>query len=296
MYYLLALTTVCAAGKAVVCKKLGADDKASRSIFSWNSGIYLVASVIAFFSLYPNFGKILSISPFTVLMATAFSVFLLFTQITEVRAMALGSVSMTILIYSGGFLFPIAYGYFILQGDQKETISPLCGIGIIVMMVAMALIIRPRKESGTSWHWVLMAFLSLIGSGMVAITQKHHQKANHAAYADEIACFVTLGLLLASLFSFVIARIERKKATPPPSFTKRDIAFVAISGLCIGMQNLLNLFLAGKLPSAVQFPVYNIGSMLLTALFGMIVLKEKHSIGQKIGFLLGCCSILLISY
>ncbi len=287
MYWILAVATVCAAGKAIVCKRLGSDDKGSRSMFAWNSGIYLVASLVAFLYLFPDFGALFRVSPFTLILSAIFAAFLLFTQITEIKAMSLGSASMTILIYSAGFLLPIGYGRLFAD----ESISWLRWIGITVMIVAMVFIIRPRKDGSVSVAWVVMSLLSLVGSGMVAVTQKHHQNTE---YAGELACFVTLGLLFAAAFSFIVACIKRPKGEKPPRLTGKDVGFVAVSGLCIGVLNLLNLFLAGKIDAAVQFPVYNIGCMILTALFGAFVLKEKHTKSQYAGFLLGCVSIVMI--
>ncbi len=286
MYWLLALTTLCAAGKAIICKQLGSEDKGSRSMFAWNSGIYLVASLVAFLYLFPDFGALFRVSSFTLILSAIFAAFLLFTQITEIKAMSLGSASMTILIYSGGFLLPIAYGSLF----ANEQISPLRWVGIAVMIAAMVFIIRPRKDGSVSAAWAVMSLLSLVGSGMVAVTQKHHQ---NTVYADELACFVTLGLLFASLFSLIVACV-RKGPEKPPRLTKKDVGFVVISGVCIGALNLLNLFLAGKIDAAVQFPVYNIGCMILTALFGAFVLKETHTKSQYAGFALGCLSIVLI--
>ncbi len=287
MYWLLALSTVCAAGKAVICKNLGTNEKGAHSVFWWNSGIYLVAAVVGFLSLYPHFDDLFSISSFTLMLSVVFAALLLFTQVTEIKAMSLGSVSMTILIYSGGFLLPIAYGYFRLG----EEISLLRGVGIVLMAIAMSFIIRPRKEGSVSISWLVMSCLALVGSGMVAVTQKHHQTTE---YAEELACFVTLGLLWASLLSFILAMIKQSDKAKPSPPTVRDIGFVLASGLCIGVQNLLNLYLAGKIPAAVLFPVYNIGSMILTALFGTLVLKEKHTPWQWGGFVIGCISIFMI--
>lgn len=256
-------------------------------MFAWNSGIYLVAALVAFLYLFPDFGALFRVSPFTLILSAIFAAFLLFTQITEIKAMSLGSTSMTILIYSGGFLLLIAYGSLFAD----EHISPLRWVGIVVMIAAMVFIIRPRKDGSVSAAWAVMSLLSLVGSGMVAVTQKHHQNTE---YAGELACFVTLGLLFAALFSFIVACMRRKKEQTPPPLTGKDIGFVAVSGICIGALNLLNLFLAGKIDAAVQFPVYNIGCMILTALFGALVLKEKHTKSQYAGFLLGCFSIVLI--
>jgi aspartate carbamoyltransferase regulatory subunit len=67
-----------------------------------------------------------------------------------------------------------------------------------------------------------------------------------------------------------------------------------ISGLCVGIVNILNLYLSGKIPAVIQFPVYNIGNMILTGVLGALIFREKHTIKQFIGFGIGCLGILLI--
>jgi len=58
--------------------------------------------------------------------------------------------------------------------------------------------------------------------------------------------------------------------------------------------NLLNLNLAGKLPAIILFPVYNIGSIILTGIFCTIIYKEKNTKTGIIGFVIGCISIMII--
>ena len=65
-------------------------------------------------------------------------------------------------------------------------------------------------------------------------------------------------------------------------------------GLCVGFLNILNLTLAGKLPAVIQFPIYNIGGMILTGVLGAILFGEKNTKKQLIGFGIGCVSILII--
>jgi len=54
------------------------------------------------------------------------------------------------------------------------------------------------------------------------------------------------------------------------------------------------LNLAGKLPAIILFPVYNIGSIILTGIFCTIIYKEKNTKTGIIGFVIGCISIMII--
>ena len=59
--------------------------------------------------------------------------------------------------------------------------------------------------------------------------------------------------------------------------------------------NILNLKLAGLVPATLLFPVTNGGGIVLTTFLGGVLFKERLSLPQKIGILLGILAILIIS-
>ena len=65
-------------------------------------------------------------------------------------------------------------------------------------------------------------------------------------------------------------------------------------GVCVGLLNFLNLNLSGKLPSVILFPVYNVGSMLLSSLISALIYKDKPTKRQGIGFAIGIVAILIV--
>ena len=66
-----------------------------------------------------------------------------------------------------------------------------------------------------------------------------------------------------------------------------------LSGVFMGIVNIINLYLAGVMPKVLFYPVSNGGLIFMTSLCGVILFKEKLSIKQWIGMLLGiaamCC-------
>ena len=60
------------------------------------------------------------------------------------------------------------------------------------------------------------------------------------------------------------------------------------------MLNFLNLSLSGKLPSVILFPIYNIGSMLLSSIISSIIYKDKPTKRQSVGFVLGIVAIFIV--
>ena len=67
-----------------------------------------------------------------------------------------------------------------------------------------------------------------------------------------------------------------------------------ICGVCIGIANHVNLILSGALPAAVVFPMTNGGVVVLTAVIGRIIFRERLSKTALSGIVLGIVSIIII--
>ena len=285
LYLLLFLSVITAAGKAITGKKVGTDNKTLKGVFRMNCLIYAIALVVIFLSMYPNFSAIFSLSSYSLTLAVVFAMVMLFTQITQIKAFSSGSSSVTILIFSCGFLIPTFYSAIVYQ----EAISPAQFPGIGLILLSLFLIVNP-KDAKFSLSWLLWSVLSMIGSGVSAILQKVHQKS---PYAHELSAYLVAVFLVALSLSFVIYLMLPRKDVDSKS-RKISLLPAIISGLCVGIVNILNLYLSGRIPGVIQFPVYNIGNMILTGVLGSLIFHEKHTKKQLVGFVIGCVGILLI--
>ena len=70
--------------------------------------------------------------------------------------------------------------------------------------------------------------------------------------------------------------------------------FPVFLGVSVGCLNFLNLMLAGMLPAAIQFPVYNVGSLILTSAISVIAFKERLATRRLVGYAIGIVAILVI--
>lgn len=286
VYILLILTTITATGKALACKKIGTTDSSLRIVMRQNSIIFITALFPVVLMLLPDLSVIFTLSPFSFILSMVFAASMILTQTTEIKAMSLGSSSMTILIYSCGFLLPIFFGYF----RYDEAVSLWQVFGIFILLGALYLMISPEKNFKISFKWLFFSLLSMIGSGLNAIIQKIHQ---YSQFSDELLPFLISMFFFCALFSFVVSIFAPKTSSVNLSFKERIIVPV-VSGLFIGVLNILNLTLAGKLPSIIHFPIYSIGSMILTGVLGTLIFKEKNTKKQLIGFGIGCIAITII--
>lgn len=288
LYLLLIISTLTAAGKTTVFKKIGVTSSSVKGLTFSNAVSFFIAAIVAMSTTGFNIKSMLNISPFTLLIAVIYTLVSCITYFTQMRALSLGTASSTMLIYSCGFLIPIFYTYF----AYNEPISLIQVIAIIVLLVALFLIINPQKGDKFSFIWVIFSVLAMSGSGFTAVLQKIHQRSD---FSNELSLLLTLSFLLSSALMFVLSLITKDKTkTEVRIINKKIILTATVSGIFIGILNYLNTFLAGKLPSVILFPIYNIGSIILSGIICAFLFKETNTKKQILGFIIGCIAILFI--
>jgi hypothetical protein len=101
--------------------------------------------------------------------------------------------------------------------------------------------------------------------------------------------------VLAFSFAFFYGKHEKQSKTEKFVWSKASLCSVC-AGACFGMASMLNTLLAGRLPSTLIFPTYNVGLMMMSLIFGIILFKEKPNKGQLVSFGLGIATILALSF
>lgn len=285
-YILMILSMLMSVGKALSCKKIGVVSNDFKSLMSTNSGVFLVAALCVFASLMGELNSILNISLYSLLLSLVFAGVMVFTQVTQSVAMARGSSSSTVLIYSCGFLIPVVWSSFV----YSEPISMPQYIGMAILLASLYLIVVPAKQVAFSAIWLVFAVFAMSGSGVTAIIQKVHQ---HSAFAHELRVFLMYTFVFCAAMSFLLSRLPFGEKTSSVKAGKK-VAISVVSGLFVGLLNILNLTLAGKIPAVILFPVYNVGGMIMTGVAGAIIFKEKNTKKQILGFVIGCVAIAVI--
>lgn len=286
IYLLLILSMLMSVGKALSCKKIGVVSGDFKSLMSTNSGVFLVAALCVFATLIGDLNSILNISSYSLMLSLAFAGVMVFTQATQSVAMAKGSSSSTILIYSCGFLIPVVWSSFV----YSEPISVAQYGGMAILLVALYLIVAPGKMGVFSVFWLVFAVFAMTGSGVTAIIQKVHQ---HSDFAHELRVFLMYTFVFCSAMSFLLSKIPFGGKPSSVKGSKR-LTISVVSGLFVGLLNILNLTLAGKIPAVILFPVYNVGGMIMTGVAGALIFKEKNTPKQIWGFVIGCVAIAVI--
>ena len=286
-YFLLVISTLAGTVKSLSLKKFGKEFSGGRDFYLLNFSMLLLASLgIGAYTLFVE--KQFQISAFSIFLAFLFGLSIVLSILLEAVAMKHGPVSMTALIYALGLVFPIIFGSVFLS----EKISVMQIFGMMLAFFALYFIVNPEKNSKINLVWLFFAVTASLCAGFNGIFQKIHQSSDHKS---ELYAFIFLALLFASVFSFIAALFAKnKKSQPIIKKLASSYKLIVIGGIAIGLVNILNLILAGKIAAVIQFPIYNIGGMILTGLGGRILFKEKMSKKQVVGFVVGCVAILII--
>ena len=260
-------------------------------IFMFNA-VSAVASILTLLIM----GGIGKISLFTLALGLLFGLATLVQQVTTLEALRTGPLALTTTIVSCSTVIPAVSGALFF-GEQLKIAHI---IGILLMLASFFFAVE-REDGGkkASWRWFLFCMIAFIATGSIGTMQKIHQNTE---YKGELNGF----LIIAFLFSFVASavayvsyivknrNIKTEKVHTPLSLWLIMLALMIISGVSFGAVNNLNLYLSGVMESAVFFPIVNGGGLVLTTLAAFLIFRERLSLKQWVGVVLGIASVIFL--
>ena len=121
--------------------------------------------------------------------------------------------------------------------------------------------------------------------------QRWHQSTE---YKNELDEFLVIAFVISVIFS-ALGMISNKTSDADSAKNEKLrrnvwvwlIIGMLVSGACIAANNKLNLYLSGVMDTAIFFPIVNGGGLVLTSLAAFIIFKEKLSLLQWIGLVIG---------
>lgn len=288
-YFILALSTLSATGKALFCKAIGGGKRSEKQAMLLNCKSFFAAFICSLLFVLKDIGALFHVSAFTLILSLFFGFSVAATQILQAKAMGRGPASMVSLVYSCGFLVPILYGL----AFWNEEVSLLKWIGVGLLILTLFLILDKRGEKCPAARWLPFAVLAMLGSGANAIFQKTHQ---YSDVSEELPFFLTYSLFFSAVFTCIAyACLRKEKKEYSAKWRAAEQIWIPIClGVCVSLLNFLNLHLSGKLPSVIHFPVYNVGSLLLTTAISALIYRDIPTKRQAIGFAVGILAILIV--
>ncbi len=234
-----------------------------------------------------------SLSLYTAVLGALFGIVSLIAALFSLRALSIGPFSYTSVIATFSVVITSLSGFFI----WGESLSLVKILGIVLMVLCLILSVQKEKEKkGTSLKWFLYALFASVGTALVGLLQKIHQKS---AYSFELMPFLAVSFTVCftlSLLLFLTAPKKAAPAKPPLPAPKLSVILLLllVAGLCAALNNVFNLHLSGAMDSAVFFPVVNGGGLVLNLLSCLIIFRERLQVRQWIGIACGFIATLLL--
>lgn len=215
------------------------------------------------------------------------------------------SVTATSLAGNMSLVIPVLFGLFVFRNNNKDfTTLNYLGLTIALLALALGAIQRTSGSAGAEKTsagqpnasqalWIL-PILTFLASGtnntLINYLSSRYYQPDQITVFMMIACF---GAVVIGTFILIYRMIVHGHR-----LQFRSIA----GGFLLGVPNFLSLYFlllalaAFGNSAAYVFPIYNILTMLVSALAAWVIYKERLNTLNKWGLVLAVVAIILISY
>jgi drug/metabolite transporter (DMT)-like permease len=245
------------------------------------TGYFLLEDKSAMFAQEYN-----GIIPWAILMGIMFIVVFNLMALSTVR----DGITATTVANKLSLVIPVIFSVIL----YKEQLSPLQIAGILIAFPAVYLSTRTQKDEVKNGSLLLPAII-FISSGLLDTMVK---------YIEQYYLQTTNATIIYTIFMFFIAALTGSIAVifsaikNKTGFAMRNV----VAGILLGIPNYFSIYFLVKLlnshyfQSSAAIPLNNIGIVLLSAITGIFLFKEKTTRTRIIGLILSILAIILIAF
>lgn len=146
---------------------------------------------------------------------------------------------------------------------------------------------------GTSGMYYVFCILLFCANGLFSAVLDVQQRLLNGQERGEMVMISYLGTMILSIAYLAVTR--KKEFVSSFCVGGKAFLFAVGSGTVAVVAVNLLLYLLNRIPATVLYSINNGGVLLLSVLFAAVFLREKLSIGQKIGILTSVVSIVILS-
>lgn len=199
-------------------------------------------------------------------------------------------ISVTSVANKMSLAIPVIAGIYL----YNEKINIWIGAGIFLALISVVLSSMKEKNVKIPTEGYFMLIAIFFGSGAIDTTMKYMQ--HHYLNENESSAFVMVIFISAAFFGLIWMLISQRDRFR--NFNRNSI----LGGIALGIPNFGSIYFLilalekSGLQSSVLYPINNMGVVALSALFGIIIFREKISLVNFLGILLAIGAIALIAF
>jgi len=253
-------------------------------------------------------GESFRITPFSFAMAALIAVLSCTYTFIGFKIMAFGSLSVfSMFLMLGGMLCPYLFG--VLWLDEQITVGRIIGVVLLVISMVFPVIAKNKSGKAGAVFFILCAAVFFLNGG-VSITSKIHQ-VNTVFETSPTAVFSFTANLVNGVMSALLLALfsaSDKKSAKAETADETGTAAKKLSGgkviallifanaACNGISYTLQLVSAGKVDASAMYPMMTGGSVVLSALAGLIFFGEKPDKISLVGIILAFAATFLFLF
>lgn len=186
---------------------------------------------------------------------------------------------------------PVAIA-LIIYPNEKLTVFKIIGFALAVVGIYLSSTKNKKLSFNKKYIWLIL--IVFIGQGIADTFFNHAQQTvvNH----EDKSLFLMSLLLIAGISGIII--LLGKSVKQKPQFKLKNI----LGGIALGLPNFASLVFffnaleSSGLEASQVFPVVSMGVVVLSALVGLILFKEKLTTANWIGLGFAVISIFIITF
>ena len=200
-------------------------------------------------------------------------------------------IAITTIANKLSLLIPVGFALILYPSESLNFIKI---IGFIFAIIGIYLSSTKKKKLVFKQQYLGLIILLFIGQGIADTILNNAQKT--VVNNDDKGLFFMSLLFIAAISGVFI--LIGKSTRQPPKFELKNL----IGGIALGIPNFIAIIcffnaLENSIFSASQvFPIISMGIVVLSALVGLILFKEKLTLSNWIGLGFAVLSIFLITY
>lgn len=226
---------------------------------------------------------------YSFIMASLQSILALAYSLIGFYIMRLGGMSLyTLFLMSGGMIIPYVWGIVFL--DEGMSILRLAGCLLITVAIAVS---NFQKDENNKKALLLCAAVFIL-NGFVSVTSKVHQ-INKVYETISTNSFMFWSSITKAILCTAFLLNKKKESSTKKLMSKNVILLSAASAILGGVASFVLLHSAKSIPATMLYPLNTGGTIILSALAGVICYKEKLTKKQMIGIIVcfsGTCMFL----
>jgi drug/metabolite transporter (DMT)-like permease len=187
----------------------------------------------------------------------------------------------------GGMVLPYFYGLIFLN----EEITVMKVVALLLITVAIILQNSGDKKKGSLLFYILCVCVFIL-NGLVSVVSKAHQIYPEFGVVSNNGFVLLKNLMRFLMFGAMLPFVSKEKGNKL-SIKPKMYGVIVASAAISSMAYFLQMVCASTVPATVQFPAVSGGTIVFSALFGMIFFKEKISKKQAICLLLCVVSMII---